>query len=92
MEDNEGRTMNTDEFLNSNTEYERTTRNEDSHDDGGISVSKPPPRICLPAEVLQSLKNLAPEDALNKLLSSHVAFIPTAADRERALQLEQEEH
>ncbi|MCI58505.1 hypothetical protein A2U01_0079760, partial [Trifolium medium] len=79
--------MNTDEFLNSSTGYERTTRNEDSHDDGGTSVSKPPPRICLPAEVLQSLKDLAPEDALNKLLSSHGAFVPTVADREKALQL-----
>ncbi|MCI50385.1 hypothetical protein A2U01_0071629, partial [Trifolium medium] len=86
MEDNEEHTMNTDEFLNSSAEYERTTRTGDSHDDEGNSVSKPPPSICLSAEVLQSLKDLAPEDALNKLLSSHGAFIPTAADRERALQ------
>ncbi|MCI67567.1 hypothetical protein A2U01_0088826, partial [Trifolium medium] len=79
--------MNTDEFLNSSAEYERTTKLGDSHDDERTSVSKPPPRICLPAEVLRSLKNLAPEDALNKLLSSHVAFVPTAADKEKALQL-----
>ncbi|MCI88183.1 hypothetical protein A2U01_0109469, partial [Trifolium medium] len=69
-------------------EYERTTRIGDSHDDEGTSVLKPPPRICLPVEVLQSLKDLAPEDALNQLLSSHGAFVPTAADREKALQLE----
>ncbi|MCI62697.1 hypothetical protein A2U01_0083954, partial [Trifolium medium] len=83
--------MNTDEF-NSSAEYERTTRIRDSHDDEGTSVSKPPPRICLPTEVLESLKNLPPEDVLNKLLSSHGAFVPTAADKEKALQLEQEEH
>ncbi|MCI91808.1 hypothetical protein A2U01_0113103, partial [Trifolium medium] len=60
MEGNEEHTMNTDEFLNSSVEYERTTRIWDSHDDEGTSVSKPPPRICLPAGVLQSLKDLAP--------------------------------
>ncbi|MCI49434.1 hypothetical protein A2U01_0070678, partial [Trifolium medium] len=48
--------------------------------------------ICLSAHVLQSLKNLTPEDALNQLLSSHGAYIPTAEDKERALQLEQEDH
>ncbi|MCI80377.1 hypothetical protein A2U01_0101648, partial [Trifolium medium] len=57
MEGDEEHVMNTDEFINSSAEYEHTTRLEDSHDDEGTSVSKPPSRICLPAEVLQSLKN-----------------------------------
>ncbi|MCI90028.1 hypothetical protein A2U01_0111318, partial [Trifolium medium] len=60
MEGNEEHIMNTDESINSSAEYERTTRFGNSHDDEGTSVLKPHPRICLPAEVLQSLKNLAP--------------------------------
>jgi hypothetical protein len=38
------------------------------------------------------LKDLTPDEALDKLLSSFGAYIPTAADREKALQLEQAEH
>ncbi|MCI51238.1 hypothetical protein A2U01_0072482, partial [Trifolium medium] len=76
----------------SNADYEWTTRTEDSLDDDDTSVPKPIPNICLPAEVLQGVKDLAPEDALNKLLSSYGAYIPTAADKEKTLQLEQEEH
>ncbi|MCH85646.1 hypothetical protein A2U01_0006495, partial [Trifolium medium] len=85
LEGNDERTMDTDEFMNSSAGYERTARTGDSNEDEGISVSKPIPSICLPSEVLQSLKDLPPEEALNKLLSSHGAYIPTAADRERAL-------
>ncbi|MCI36277.1 hypothetical protein A2U01_0057499, partial [Trifolium medium] len=76
----------------SSTDYEWTARTEDSLDDDGTSTPKPIPNICLPAEILRGVKDLAPEDALNKLLSSYGAYIPTAADREKALQLEQEEH
>ncbi|MCI91392.1 hypothetical protein A2U01_0112686, partial [Trifolium medium] len=69
-----------------------TTRTEDSLEDDGTSIPKPIPNICLPAEILRGVKDLAPEDALDKLLSSYSAYIPTAADREKALQLEQAEH
>ncbi|MCI78680.1 hypothetical protein A2U01_0099951, partial [Trifolium medium] len=51
----------------SSADYEWTTRTEDSLDDDGTSVSKPIPSIYLPAEVFQGVKDLAPEDALNKL-------------------------
>ncbi|MCI31082.1 hypothetical protein A2U01_0052293, partial [Trifolium medium] len=43
MEGNEEHIMNTDEFLNSSADYERTTRIGDSHNDEGTSVLKPPP-------------------------------------------------
>ncbi|MCI69483.1 hypothetical protein A2U01_0090745, partial [Trifolium medium] len=62
MGGNEKHIMNIDESMNSSVEYERTTKFGNSPDDEVNSVSKPHPRICLPAEVLQSLKNLAPED------------------------------
>ncbi|MCI97830.1 hypothetical protein A2U01_0119131, partial [Trifolium medium] len=65
-------------------DYEWATRTEDSLDDDGTSVPKSIPNICLPVEVLQGVKDLAPEDAINKLLSSYGAYIPTAADREKA--------
>jgi chromosome segregation ATPase len=35
---------------------------------------------------------LAPDEALDKLLSSFGAYIPTLSDREKAMQLEQDEH
>jgi hypothetical protein len=80
--------MNTDEFLNSSSEYERTAKTGDSNADEGNSVSKPPSLIYLPPEVLQGLKDLAPNEALDKLLSSFGAFIPTLSDKEKAMQLE----
>ncbi|MCI36210.1 hypothetical protein A2U01_0057432, partial [Trifolium medium] len=61
----------------SSADYEWTIRTEDSLADDDTSVSKPIPSICLPAEVFQGVKDLAPEDALNKLLSSYGAYIPT---------------
>ncbi|MCI73581.1 hypothetical protein A2U01_0094845, partial [Trifolium medium] len=54
----------------SSPDYEWTTRTEDLLDDDGTSIPKPIPNICLPAEILRGVKDLAPEDALNKLLSS----------------------
>jgi hypothetical protein len=89
---NDDHTMNTDEFLNSSSGYAHTAKTGESNGDEGNSVSKPPPDVYLPSEVLQGLRNLTPDEALDKLLSSFSAYIPTAADRERALQLEQEEH
>ncbi|MCI88265.1 hypothetical protein A2U01_0109551, partial [Trifolium medium] len=53
MEGDEEHIMNIDESLNSSAEYERTTKFGNSLDDEATSVSKPHPRICLPAEVLQ---------------------------------------
>ncbi|MCI87675.1 hypothetical protein A2U01_0108960, partial [Trifolium medium] len=64
----------------SSADYEWATRTEDSLADDGTSVLKPIPSICLPAEIFQGVKDLAAEDALNKLLSSYGAYIPTAAD------------
>ncbi|MCI58128.1 hypothetical protein A2U01_0079381, partial [Trifolium medium] len=80
-EDNEEPVMDTGEFLNSSAGYGRTAKTGDSLDDDGTSVLKPLPSICLSAEVLRGIKDLAPGDALNKLLSSYGAYIPTAADR-----------
>jgi hypothetical protein len=85
-------TMDTDEFLNSSGERAHSAKTGNSHDDEGTSVSKPPPEVYLPREVLPGLKDLTPDEALDKLLSSFGAYIPTAADREKALQLEQAEH
>jgi hypothetical protein len=85
-------TMDTDEFLNSSGERAHSAKTGNSHDDEGTSVSKPPPEVYLPRGVLQGLKDLTPDEALDKLLSSFGAYIPTAADREKALQLEQAEH
>jgi hypothetical protein len=85
-------TMDTDEFLNSSGERAHSAKTGNLHDDEGTSVSKPPPEVYLPRGVLQGLKDLTPDEALDKLLSSFGAYIPTAADREKALQLEQAEH
>jgi hypothetical protein len=89
---NDDHTMNTDEFLNSSSGYAHTAKTGESNGDEGNSALKPPPDLYLPSEVLQGLRNLTPDEALDKLLSSFGAYIPTAADREKALQLEQEEH
>jgi hypothetical protein len=85
-------TIDTDEFLNSSSEHAHSAKTGDSNGDEGTSVSKPPPDVYLPRKILQGLKDLTPDEALDKLLSSFGAYIPTAADREKALQLEQAEH
>ncbi|PNY08031.1 hypothetical protein L195_g004541 [Trifolium pratense] len=64
----------------------------DSYDEEGTSVSKPPPSIYLPAELAKELKDLAPADALNKLLSSHGASNPNAEDKESLLEKKQFDH
>ncbi|PNX65374.1 hypothetical protein L195_g062569, partial [Trifolium pratense] len=64
----------------------------DSYDDEGTSVSKPPPSIILPAKLARELKDLAPEDALSKLLSNHGASNSTAEDKESLLEHEQFDH
>ncbi|MCI39172.1 hypothetical protein A2U01_0060403, partial [Trifolium medium] len=78
----------TDDFINSSAGYARTAKTGDRVDDDATSISKPFPNICLPSEVLQEVKNLAPEDALNKLLATYSAYQPNAADKEKNLQLE----
>ncbi|MCI61778.1 hypothetical protein A2U01_0083035, partial [Trifolium medium] len=54
--------MNTDEFINeSSAGYARTPRTGDSQEQDGTVVSKLFPTICLPSQVLQTMKDLAPE-------------------------------
>ncbi|MCI73353.1 hypothetical protein A2U01_0094617, partial [Trifolium medium] len=72
--------------------YERTPKTGDSQEQEGSAISKPLPSICLPSHVLQTMKDMAPEDALKKLLASMGTFETTAADQEKALQLEQEDN
>ncbi|MCI93990.1 hypothetical protein A2U01_0115288, partial [Trifolium medium] len=52
-------------------DYERTTRTEDSSTQANTSVSKPPAGITLPMHLRESVEDLAPEDALEKLLAEH---------------------
>jgi hypothetical protein len=84
--------MNTDEFLNSSSEYERTAKTGDSNADEGNSVSKPPPLVYLPLEVLQGLKDLTPDEALDKLLSSSSVHNSVLSNQDEAMQREQDEH
>ncbi|PNX65114.1 hypothetical protein L195_g062439, partial [Trifolium pratense] len=58
--------IDTNEIFDSNDDDAQTG---DSFDGEGTSVSKPPPSIVLPAELARELRDLAPEDALSKLLS-----------------------
>jgi hypothetical protein len=77
--------MNTDEFLNSSSEYERTAKTGDSVSDEGTSISKSPAHIYLPPEILQGLKDLTPDEALNKLLSSSGIPVSTLPDQDMAM-------
>jgi predicted XRE-type DNA-binding protein len=76
----------------SSADYERTNKTDDSLVDDGTPSSKPLHNICLPTEVLQSVKDLTPEDALDKLLTNYGACLPSAADKEKDIQIEQSEH
>ncbi|MCI87284.1 hypothetical protein A2U01_0108566, partial [Trifolium medium] len=69
-----------------------TPKTGDSQEQDGTVVSKPFPNICLPSHVLQTMRDMAPEDALKKLLAGMGTFGTTAADQEKALQLEQEDN
>ncbi|GAU41478.1 hypothetical protein TSUD_239540 [Trifolium subterraneum] len=68
----------TDDFLNSSAGYARTARTGDSIDDDGTSVSKPTSDFFLPSHVLQSVKDLAPEEALDILLKTYGSEVPIA--------------
>jgi hypothetical protein len=84
--------MDTDEFLNSTSDCEHSAKSGGSNADEGNSVSKPPTHVYLPPEILQSLKDLTPDEALDKLLSSYGAYTPALSDKENATQLEQADH
>jgi hypothetical protein len=82
--------MNTDEFLNSSSEYERTAKIGDSVADEGTSILKSPAHVYLPPEILQGLKDLTPDEALNKLLSSSGIPVSTLPDQDMAMQRKQD--
>jgi hypothetical protein len=85
--------MNTDEFLNSSSEYNRSNaKTGGSNVDEGDSVSKPPPFVYLPPELLQGLKDLTPDEALDKLLSSSGISTSTLPEQNQVVQYEQDEH
>jgi hypothetical protein len=91
-EERDDHVMDTDEFLNSTADCEHSAKSGGSNADEGNSVSKPPTHVYLPPDILQSLKDLTPDEALDKLLSNYGAYTPALSDRERATQLEQTEH
>jgi hypothetical protein len=84
--------MNTDEFLNSSSEYDHSNAKAGgSHIDEGDSVSKPPP-FYLPPEILRGLKDLTPDEALDKLLSNSSVPVSTFSEQDQTMQREQDEH
>jgi hypothetical protein len=85
--------MNTDEFLNSSSEYERSNaKTGGSNADEWDSVSQPPPLVYLPSEILQGLKDPTPNEALDKLLSSSGISVSTLPGQDQAAQREQDEN
>ncbi|GAU51716.1 hypothetical protein TSUD_415220 [Trifolium subterraneum] len=80
----------TDDFLNSSEGYARTIRTGDSLEDDGTSASKPVSDFYLPPHVLQSVKSLATEDVLDKLLNTYGRDIPIAEDQKQELERERE--
>ncbi|GAU19661.1 hypothetical protein TSUD_240090 [Trifolium subterraneum] len=76
----------TDDFLNSSAGYTRTARTDDSIDDDGTSVSKPTSDFFLPSHVLQSVKDLAPEEALDTLLKTYGSEIPISEEDKQKLE------
>ncbi|PNY13489.1 hypothetical protein L195_g014309 [Trifolium pratense] len=80
--------MNTNSFDSDDND----SQTRDSYDEECTSVSKPPPSIIFPAELAKELKDLAPADALNKLLSSHGSSNPNAEDKESFFEQEQFDH
>ncbi|GAU21853.1 hypothetical protein TSUD_33490 [Trifolium subterraneum] len=76
----------TDDFLNSSAGYARTARTGDSIDDDGTSVSKPTSDVFLPSHVLQSVKDLAPEEALDTLLKTYGSEIPISEEDKQKLE------
>ncbi|GAU30843.1 hypothetical protein TSUD_365500 [Trifolium subterraneum] len=78
----------TDDFLNSSAGYARTAKTGDSIEDDGTSVSKPTSDIFLPSHILQSVKNLTPEEALDTLLKTYGNEVPIAEEDKQKLEEE----
>ncbi|GAU33050.1 hypothetical protein TSUD_152050 [Trifolium subterraneum] len=76
----------TDDFLNSSAGYARTSRTGDSIEDDGTSVSKPTSYFFLPFHVLQSVKDLAPEEALDTLLKTYDSEVPISEEDKQKLE------
>ncbi|GAU46482.1 hypothetical protein TSUD_402370 [Trifolium subterraneum] len=78
----------TDDFLNSSAGYARTARTGDSLKDDGTSASKPVSDFYLPSHILQSVKSLTPEEALDTLLKTYGSEVPIAKDQQQELERE----
>ncbi|GAU28512.1 hypothetical protein TSUD_156690 [Trifolium subterraneum] len=63
-------------------------RTGDSIEDDGTSVSKPTSDFFLPSHVLQSVKNLTPEEALDTLLKTYGNEVPIAEEDKQKLEEE----
>ncbi|GAU25058.1 hypothetical protein TSUD_257520 [Trifolium subterraneum] len=77
-----------DDFLNSSAGYARTARTGDSIEDDGTSVSKPTSDLFLPYHILQSVKNLTPEETLDTLLKTYGSEVPIAEEDKQKLEKE----
>ncbi|GAU30389.1 hypothetical protein TSUD_58010 [Trifolium subterraneum] len=66
--------------------YARTARTGDSIEDDGTSVSKPTSDFFLPSHVLQSVKDLAPEEALDTLLKTFGSEVPISEEDKQKLE------
>ncbi|WJX26710.1 hypothetical protein P8452_15595 [Trifolium repens] len=92
VETHDDHVMDTDEFLNSSSDYDHSNANAGgSHVDEGDSALKPAP-FYLPPEILKGLKNLTPDEALDKLLSNPNAPISASLGQGQTTQQEQDEH
>ncbi|GAU34569.1 hypothetical protein TSUD_29150 [Trifolium subterraneum] len=76
----------TDDFLNSSAGYARTAKTGDLIEDDGTSVSKPTSDFFLPSHVLQSVKDLAPEEALDTLLKTYGSEVPISEEDKQKLE------
>ncbi|GAU41191.1 hypothetical protein TSUD_26160 [Trifolium subterraneum] len=78
----------TDDFLNSSAGYARTAKTGDSIEDDGTLVSKPTSDSFLPSHILQSVKNLTPEEVLDTLLKTYGSEVPIAEEDKHKLEEE----
>ncbi|GAU21460.1 hypothetical protein TSUD_32910 [Trifolium subterraneum] len=75
----------TDDFLNSSAGYARTARTGDSLEDDGTSASKPVSDFYLPSHILQSVKSLTPEEALDTLIKTYGSKVTIAEEQKQEL-------
>ncbi|GAU46448.1 hypothetical protein TSUD_402150 [Trifolium subterraneum] len=80
----------TNDFLNSSAGYARTARTRDSLEDDGTSASKPVSDFYLPSHILQSVKSLTLEEALDALLKTYASEVPVAEEQKQELERERE--